>query len=298
MNGARVATEVLTARSWEHAQKLLFQDAWDDNIKRFRSRFVFRGVEDSNFRLETSLMRLGGPYASLEPHLLRNFRKYSPRSAVINDTVWHWLTIGQHYGLPTRVLDWTISPFIALHFAVWHMPYMNRPGAVWMVDLAAWRSTLPPRVEQVRRKVGVWAFDTDSLARLADSLPAFDRLSRTPFAVFYEPPSFDDRVVNQYAMLSALSNPSLAFDDWLESTSIPRRKIIIPARLKWEIRDKLDHCNINDRMLFPGLGGLCDWLKRFYGPGGGGTATVQASARAPAKPTSRRRRLTASHTST
>lgn len=272
MKRTAVTTEVVNARSWEHAQKLLFQDAWDEGIKRFRSRFVFRGVEDSNFRLETSLMRLGGPYANLERHLLRNFRKYSPRSVVVHDTVWHWLTLGQHYGLPTRVLDWTISPFIALHFAVWHATYMDRPGAVWMIDLVAWRSTLPRRVERVRHEASIWAFDTDSLARIADSLPEFDGLSKKPFAVFYEPPSFDDRVVNQYAMLSALSNPSLAFDDWLESTPIPRRKIIIPARLKWEIRDKLDHCNINDRMLFPGLSGLCDWLKRFYGPGGSASA--------------------------
>ena len=251
MKRVAVTTEVVEAKSWEHAQELLFRDAWDDGIKRFRSRFVFRGVEDSNFRLETSLIRLRGPYAELERHLIRNFRKYSPRTAVVQDTVWHWLTLGQHYGLPTRVLDWTISPFIALHFAVWHAEYMDRPGAVWMINLAAWRSTLPPKAKRVRDQEKVWAFDIDSLQKVADSLSKFDALAKKPFAVFYEPPSFDDRVVNQYAMLSALSNPSLAFDDWLESTPIPRRKIVIPAQLKWEIRDKLDHCNINDRMLFP-----------------------------------------------
>src|SRR5262249_23019531 len=47
-----------------------------------------------------------------------------------------------------------------------------------------------------------------------------------------------------------------------------RRKIVIPANLKWQVRDHLDQCNINDRMLFPGLDGLCSWLKRFYRPGG------------------------------
>jgi hypothetical protein len=282
------STEVVTARSWEHAQKLLFQDAWDKNIGRFRSRFVFRGVEDSDFRLETTLMRLGGPYETVEEHLLRNFKKYSPRSAVAHDTVWHWLTLGQHYGLPTRVLDWTISPFIALHFAVWHAAHMQRPGAVWMIDLKAWRTTLPRRLEHVSKKAGIWAFDIDSLGKIARSLPQFDELSRKPFAVFYEPPSFDDRVVNQYAMLSALSNSQMAFDDWLETTPIPRRKIVIPARLKWEIRDKLDHCNINDRMLFPGLSGLCDWLKRFYGPGGNAQAASKGGA-VPSRPGARAR---------
>ena len=87
MKRAAVTTEEVEAKSWEHAQELLFRDAWDEGIKRFRSSFVFRGVEDSDFRLETSLIRLGGPYAKLEPHLVRNFRKYSPRTAVVQDNL-------------------------------------------------------------------------------------------------------------------------------------------------------------------------------------------------------------------
>ena len=144
-----------------------------------------------------------------------------------------------------------------------------------MIDLKAWRTTLPRRLERVRREgrdLGVRYRFAGEESR-ARSRSSRRKSSRKPFAVFYEPPSFDDRVVNQYAMLLALSNLSqMAFDDWLQTTPIPRRKIVIPARLKWEIRDKLDHCNINDRMLFPGLSGLCDWLKRFYGPGGSASA--------------------------
>ena len=273
MARTNISTEVITANSWAALQDNLFEKAWDDSIKRFRTPYVFRGVEDSEFKLATSLMRLGGPYAQLERHLVRNFRKYAPRLAVAEDTVWHWLTLGQHYGLPTRVLDWTISPFIAVHFAVWHASHMGRPGAVWMINLSDWRATLPARLERIRRAEGIWAFDTDSLVKIAKTLTDFDGLSKKPFAVFYEPPSFNDRVVNQYAMLSAVSDPGMAFDDWLETTNIRRRKVVIPAELKWEVRDKLDQCNINDRMLFPGLGGLCDWLKRFYGPGGTGAAS-------------------------
>jgi len=52
--------------------------------------------------------------------------------------------------------------------------------------------------------------------------------------------------------------------DWLHKKPDIWRKIVIPADLKWEIRDKLDQSNITERVLFPGLDGMCSWLARQY----------------------------------
>ena len=63
-----------------------------------------------------------------------------------------------------------------------------------------------------------------------------------------------------------MSSPSARLDDWLEQHPDLCRGVIVPAALKWEIRDKLDQANINERVLFPGLDGLSRWLARYYTP--------------------------------
>jgi hypothetical protein len=70
--------------------------------------------------------------------------------------------------------------------------------------------------------------------------------------------------VNQFALFSLLSNPRTILDDWLLQHDEVYSKIVIPQALKWEIRDKLDQANITERVLFPGLGGLSQWLTRHY----------------------------------
>ena len=110
----------------------------------------------------------------------------------------------------------------------------------------------PPREQQNR------------LSRAAGTLHAFDRLGDDDFVVFFEPPSLDDRIVTQFALFSLMSRPTVRLDQGLSDHDHLRRRIIIPAGLKWEVRDKLDQANITERVLFPGLDGLSQWLKRYF----------------------------------
>lgn len=84
--------------------------------------------------------------------------------------------------------------------------------------------------------------------------------------LFFEPPSIDERIVNQFAFFSVMPDATYVLDDWLQEQPDLWRKIIIPAELKWEIRDKLDQGNITERVLFPGMDGLSHWLRRHYSP--------------------------------
>ena len=103
---------------------------------------------------------------------------------------------------------------------------------------------------------------------LIGSLAEFDALSRMPFVVFLEPPAVDRRILNQLALFSLMSSPAAQLDDWVERHPEICRRVRIPAALKWEIRDKLDQANVNERVLFPGLDGLSRWLTRYYRPAG------------------------------
>lgn len=252
------------ATSWLDLQRRLFEVPIDPGVDRFRSGFVFRGSDNAMYApMTTSLMRLGGDPASKEPHLLRNFRKYAYLDVRPSDSVWYWLAMGQHHGLPTRLLDWTYSPYVALHFATADLRQMDRDGLIWCVDVDETMAYLPPALAALLEAAGAHVFTADLLDRVAPSLEALDSLPGE-FVVFFEPPSLDARIVNQYALFSMMSSPTALLDDWLHRHAQRVRRIIIPAALKWEVRDKLDSANITERVLFPGLDGLSSWLKRHY----------------------------------
>jgi hypothetical protein len=198
--------------------------------------------------------------------LLRTFRRYAHRDVVPGDSTWNWLAVAQHHGLPTRLLDWTYSPYVALHFATHNLASYDCDGAVWLIDYVRSKTYLPAKLQRILGEEDAYVFTAEMLSQSADTLETFDRLANQPFVVFFEPPSLDDRIINQYALFSLMSSPTARLDEWLGKHLELVRRIIIPAELKWEIRDKLDQANITERVLFPGLDGLSRWLKRYYRP--------------------------------
>lgn len=263
MNEVRVS-------SWSELHERLYEDSWKEPLGRFRSGFAFRGMARASHGLKTSLMRLGGVYSLHEGHLLRNFRKYAHRDAVREDSVWNWLALAQHHGLPTRLLDWSFSPYVALHMATANIDRYRYDGVVWCVDYLKVKGMLPARFRAVLKDEGSDVFTVEMLGRVARTLRDLGVGTRKEFVIFLEPPSLDERIVNQFALFSLMSSPTSRLDHWLQKRPQLFRRIIIPAELKWEVRDKLDQANITERVLFPGLDGLSHWLRRYYttGPGG------------------------------
>ncbi|HEU4520659.1 MAG TPA: FRG domain-containing protein, partial [Thermoanaerobaculia bacterium] len=139
----QTATAVNDVRvnTWIELQEALFASSWQASISRFRSNFVFRGVPRAGHALETSLQT--GDFVAKEKHLLSSFRKYAARNSVQGDSVWNWLSLAKHHGLPTRLLDWTYSPYVAMHFATFDEKHSGEDGAIWCVDYRKTNELLP-----------------------------------------------------------------------------------------------------------------------------------------------------------
>ncbi|HEX3584325.1 MAG TPA: FRG domain-containing protein, partial [Thermoanaerobaculia bacterium] len=161
----------LRVASWIELQEALFESSFQDAISRFRSHFVFRGVPRVTHGLETSLQT--GGFESHERHLLTSFRKYALRSAVHGDSMWNWLSVGKHHGLPTRLLDWTYSPYVALHFATENFAHFDEDGAIWCVDFSKTNEMLPKRVREILAKYDANIFTTEMLNEVAHNLDEF-----------------------------------------------------------------------------------------------------------------------------
>lgn len=254
------------ASSWNELQDLLFAEGWNPALRRLRPACGYRGLADAGHELLTSLSRLGGRPLDIEHHLLRSFRKYGHRFLPAAATEWHLVCLAQHYGLPTRLLDWTHSPFVALHFATADPACMDRDGTVWRVNYERVHARLPGILRALLREEGAVLPTVDMLARALDRVQDLGALARENFLLFFEPPSLDDRIANQAGFFSVMADPGASVEHGLSCQPDGVARILVPAELKWEVRDRLDQAGINERVLFPGLQGLAAWLARHYGP--------------------------------
>ena len=253
----------------EDVTQLIMDNDYNPNIDRLRSSYFFRGMPDVSFNLVTSLTRVcKNRRKQLEPSILKNFTKYAIiEEPSLKDNVWQQMIMGQHHGLPTRLLDWTHSPLIALHFANSEDDLDNlqkRDCVVWRMDMRDMNQNLPQKYKDKLEEERTFVFSVESLNSICQSLEQYDKDMGNKSIVNLEPPSLDQRIINQYSFFSIIPSEIENLDDYLDKNTQNTIKYVIRKEIRWNLRDLLDQFNMNERMIYPGLDGLGKWLARHY----------------------------------
>jgi len=256
--------EDVIVHNWDQLQEVIFKGVWDEKLMRYRSNFIYRGVCDKQYGLMPKLNWVCSHNLELESSLLRNFKKYAYADIGDNKSFWQMLSLAQHHGLPTRLLDWTYSPLVAAHFATENINEYDRDGVIWCINFVKLNDQLPPVLKEALRNQSSNSFTVEMLETYVGDFERLKSQADNPFVLFFEPASMLDRIANQYALFSVVSDAKVTLSDLLPEDSDIWFRIIIPKEVKLEIRDKLDYINISERLIYPGLDGICKWITRRY----------------------------------
>ncbi len=233
-------------------------DSFQEIIKLFTSdeyscgHVVFRGVTDAvNHRLIPSVGRIDQSILfdissdNYEQEILHRFklRAYSELTTQPKND-WEWIALAQHHGLPTRLLDWTSSPLIALYFAT--KPEIQDDG----------------RLKECNINGGaVYAFHTCSYldTELLAAPTEFEE-----YGLFY-PPHITKRITGQFGLFSIQSNPKQELNEVIEESDENWiKKIEFNFHTSQQIQKQLFLLGIRHESVFPDFDGFSFDLKAKY----------------------------------
>jgi hypothetical protein len=204
-----------------------------------QSEVLFRG-RPCEWSLLPSLARerLTDDVLAVEKSMLDEFQRHSlPYLRVTPATTWDWLALGQHHGLPTRLLDWSQNPLTSLWFAVSRPAHEGENGIVWVFRPGG--EDFPSEAEK-------------------DSLECKRHM-------VFAPKHLSERITAQVAYFTVHKcwTGGPAFEPLEESEELGAKltKVTIPADRFAHLRFNLDRCGVNHASVFPGLDGLCSHIK-------------------------------------
>lgn len=205
---------------------------------------------------------------ALELEIIETFRRHAlllSREALPSpDDHLGWLCLMQHYGTPTRLLDWTENVLTALCFAVasdqdedaelWAM----RPWALYRVANGRWGVPIPDRDARIQLLVrqSRWAGKSEELAMEV----GLDEPVTCPIPL--DPSRSSSRMAAQSSAFTIHPSPhesTLSIENALDNQKHLVR-YIIPAGAKQKLRDQLHALGVHDMALFPDLEGLSHYV--------------------------------------
>ena len=262
-------------KSWRAYQTLLERD-------HFAEQYLFRGLPSWGWSLKSSLERMisdsGIPIRHsydqyLEQGLIRRFKRqyhlYSSAVPAHRDHI-EWLSIMQHHGAPTRLLDITYSGYVALYFAL--EGYVSgTEAAIWCFNQKwlslGWDMMNPDKYQELYHQDKEGRFEELYDWVVKDIKPAVYVINpfRMPRRLTMQQAGFlmptDVRLSFLQNLANMPKNPIFKNKRYDGKRRVLKLKLIFSPRALTEVRRGLNRMNINSETLFPGLDGYARSLK-------------------------------------
>lgn len=216
-------------------------------------RYFFRGESKSYYKLVPAIGRCEIPTVRLpsgeayplgyysEASIFERFKNQAlARIEYIPKNDWEWLSLAQHHGLPTRFLDWTCNPLVALFFAVGN-PFSEK--------------------DREKAKIDKENYDGSAAFYLLTIKSSFVDISdaENPFeynkVAIYSPPHVSLRIANQSGVFTIQPEPKKPLNEFRRV-----RKYRIPFDARELLRKELRLLGIHHSFIFPDLDGLSKYL--------------------------------------
>jgi hypothetical protein len=232
------------------------QQRWTDKSDGFIYPW-FRGLPDAEFSLLPGLYR-GGEDENEDSYRHDFLQKGYP---FLTDTAfgvpisdWEWYFLMQHYGLPTRLLDWTEGSLIALFFALTDRPRKTKNPCVWMLE--------PFLFNQLNHRTDEILLYSDPMIKAF--LPAVwsnKRLPKKPVAI--QPALKSRRIAVQRGCFTLHGGDPVPIEQ-MKGVKSCLEQIVINRKNAEQIMYQLFISGITESVLFPELNGLSRELKLYY----------------------------------
>lgn len=253
----------------------------------YRPNFIFRGHGDhQNYKLKPQIFRwknLGGgrsctEYSQLEYNILKDFTSEACRylKDVSVEDIPAWLEIAQHFGAPTRLLDFTENPLVALYFAC--SDAVNADASVWILDRYAYNQKLHNEQWVVSAARSQWIVKEIVSKEIVNRFlnPHEVNQGSIPYPWIYKPFYREERMNQQSSifMIWGAQQKQLtdffSADDYMteeQPTNVDHGIICyveIPANRKETILQQLNLVGINNKFIYPGIDGVGKYIKTKY----------------------------------
>ena len=237
---------------------LLVAETWPDFLDCVRAArqdlgnpgtIWYRGMASAEYKLIPSLLRLKNGRQK-EQDLFNEYERSAARLTVERHNDWELLFDMQHYGIPTRLLDWTDVLGVAIAFALYDNSDDTRDSSIHVLDPI--RLNLKSSAPEIRRPAKDKDFNYKSIYWHGRPVsPAY------PIAI--DSPLQNARMVAQQGAFTIHGSQADFFDVAGQDCV---RKIILKPGAKSGAREFLEHANLNAFSIYPDIVGMARHIVR------------------------------------